>query len=115
MLRLFQGRFVVHEGGNPSSFRNVSEEEHVSDGTGLYHIRGSNEFNTRAVQVTRERVGGWREAGRGSTRTRASKQESCCRLSRARRLAALCLPICRWTTRCRASVLTCLRPQSSRG
>jgi hypothetical protein len=62
MLRLFQGRFIVHEGGNPSSFRNVSEEEHVSDGTGLYHIRGSNEFNTRAVQVGRER--GW-EGGRG--------------------------------------------------
>jgi hypothetical protein len=23
----------------------------VSDGTGLYHIRGSNEYDTRAVQV----------------------------------------------------------------
>lgn len=51
MLRLFQGKFVVHEGGNPSSFKNVTEEAHVSDGTGLYHIRGSNEYNTRAVQV----------------------------------------------------------------
>ncbi len=51
MLRLFQGKFVVHEGGNPSSFRNVSEEVTVSDGTGLYHIRGTNEFNIRAVQV----------------------------------------------------------------
>ena len=57
MLRLFQGKFVVHEGGNPSSFRNVSEEKHVSDGTGLYHIRGSNEYNTRAVQVCNLRWG----------------------------------------------------------
>lgn len=54
MLSLFQGKFVVHEGGNPSSFRNVSEEVTVSDGTGLYHIRGSNEFNTRAVQVEKK-------------------------------------------------------------
>jgi len=51
MLRLFHGKFVVHEGGNPSSFRNVREKVKASDGTGLYHISGSNEFNTRAVQV----------------------------------------------------------------
>ena len=41
----------MHEGGNPSSFKNVTEDVTISDGTGLYHIRGSNEFNTRAVQV----------------------------------------------------------------
>jgi len=45
---------VVHEGGNPSSFRNVSEVVEVSDGTGLFHIRGSNAFNTRAVQVDKK-------------------------------------------------------------
>ena len=42
---------LVHEGGNPSSFKNVTEDVTISDGTGLYHIRGSNAFNTRAVQV----------------------------------------------------------------
>uniref|UniRef100_A0A7S4KLT6 HP domain-containing protein n=1 Tax=Guillardia theta TaxID=55529 RepID=A0A7S4KLT6_GUITH len=51
LLRLFKGKFIVHEGGNPSGFRNAQEELKVSDGTGLYHIRGTNELNTRAVQV----------------------------------------------------------------
>ena len=51
MLRLFQGKFVVHQGGHPSSFHNVSKKVTVSDGTGLYHIQGTNEFDTRAVQV----------------------------------------------------------------
>jgi hypothetical protein len=51
MLCLFDGKFVVHEGGNPSSFRNVRQKTKLSDGTGLYHISGSNEWNTRAVQV----------------------------------------------------------------
>jgi hypothetical protein len=37
MLRLFAGKFIVHHGGNPSSFHNVKEEVKVSDGTGLYH------------------------------------------------------------------------------
>jgi hypothetical protein len=51
MLRLFQGKFVVHAGGNPSSFHNMSKQVTVSGGTGLYHIQGTNEFDTRAVQV----------------------------------------------------------------
>lgn len=51
-LSLFKGKMVVHEGGVPSAFKNRNETSNVSvDGIGLYHVRGTNDINTRGVQV----------------------------------------------------------------
>lgn len=45
----------IHEGGVGTGFKNASEEDKAdkydTDGTRLFHIRGTNDFNTRAVQV----------------------------------------------------------------
>lgn len=51
-LALFKGKMVVHQGGLASGFKNSSEVDTFdNDGVSLFHIKGSNEFNTRAVQV----------------------------------------------------------------
>jgi hypothetical protein len=43
---------VIHEGGIGSGFKNRDEaDSYDTDGTRLFHIRGTNDFNTRAVQV----------------------------------------------------------------
>jgi len=45
----------IHEGGIGSGFKNRNEEDkYDTDGTRLFHIRGTNDFNTRAVQVREE-------------------------------------------------------------
>jgi hypothetical protein len=42
----------IHEGGIGSGFTNRQEaDKYDTDGTRLFHIRGTNDFNTRAVQV----------------------------------------------------------------
>ena len=51
-LLVFKGRMVVHSGGRASGFKNRFEEDSYDvDGTRLFHVRGTNEFDTRAVQV----------------------------------------------------------------
>ena len=51
-LLIFKGRMVVHAGGKASGFKNRADSDSYDvDGTRLFHIRGTNEFNTRAVQV----------------------------------------------------------------
>lgn len=51
-LRLFKGKMVVHSGGVASGFKNKSEKDTSTQSeVGLYHIRGTNDLNTRAVQV----------------------------------------------------------------
>lgn len=51
-LALFKGRMIVHEGGVASGFKNVKAEDTFdTDGVSLFHVKGSNQFNTRAVQV----------------------------------------------------------------
>lgn len=43
---------VVHQGGVASGFKNRAEVDTFdTDGISLFHIKGSNEYNTRAVQV----------------------------------------------------------------
>ena len=43
---------VVYSGGRASSFKNRADQDSYDiDGTRLFHVRGTNEFNTRAVQV----------------------------------------------------------------
>ncbi len=51
-LALFKGKMIVHEGGVASGFKNVKAEDTFdTDGISLFHVKGSNEYNTRAVQV----------------------------------------------------------------
>lgn len=51
-LTMFKGRMIVHHGGVASGFKSMNESDTFdTDGISLFHVRGSNEFNTRAVQV----------------------------------------------------------------
>ena len=51
-LLVFRGRMVVHSGGRASGFTNrFDSDSYDVDGTRLFHVRGTNEFDTRAVQV----------------------------------------------------------------
>jgi villin 1/advillin len=51
-LSMFKGKMIVHEGGVASGFKNRADEDSFdTDGISLFHVRGSNEYNTRAVQV----------------------------------------------------------------
>ena len=51
-LLVFKGKMVVHSGGRASSFKNrMDQDSYDVDGTRLFHVRGTNEFDTRAVQV----------------------------------------------------------------
>lgn len=46
------GGMVVHEGGRASGFKNTEEQDsYDTDGTRLFQIRGTNDYNTRAIQV----------------------------------------------------------------
>jgi hypothetical protein len=50
---LFRGRMIVHAGGKASGFKNRADtDSYDSDGIGLFHIKGTNEINTYAVQVS---------------------------------------------------------------
>jgi hypothetical protein len=49
---LFKGKMVIHDGGKASGFKNSKQEdESDDDGVSLFHVRGTNARNTRAVQV----------------------------------------------------------------
>jgi len=51
-LRLFKGRMVIHSGGAASGFKNINDKDsYDTDGISLFHVRGTNDLNTRAVQV----------------------------------------------------------------
>ena len=51
-LLVFKGKMVVHSGGRASGFKNRADSDSYDvDGTRLFHVRGTNEFDTRAVQV----------------------------------------------------------------
>jgi len=53
-LTLFKGKMVVHNGGYASAFKNKKETDTTVDAnaTRLYHIKGTNAFNTKAVEVS---------------------------------------------------------------
>eukprot|EP01006_Ploeotia_vitrea_P014078 TRINITY_DN3738_c0_g1_i1.p1 TRINITY_DN3738_c0_g1~~TRINITY_DN3738_c0_g1_i1.p1 ORF type:complete len:837 (-),score=586.38 TRINITY_DN3738_c0_g1_i1:115-2625(-) len=54
-LALFKGRMIVHQGGCASGFANVNDvDSYDTDGVSLFHVRGTNALNTRAVQVEEE-------------------------------------------------------------
>jgi len=51
-VRCFHGKMIIHSGGKASGFRNRADSDsYDKDGTALFHIRGTDEKNTRAVQV----------------------------------------------------------------
>ncbi len=51
-VRIFKGKMVIHSGGKGSGFKNRQEmDEADTDGISLFHVRGTNEYDTRAVQV----------------------------------------------------------------
>jgi hypothetical protein len=51
-MKIFQNKLVIHAGGIGSGFKNVDQaDEYDTDGVRLFHVRGSNDWNTRAVQV----------------------------------------------------------------
>ena len=51
-LLVFRDRLVIHSGGKASGFKNRADTDSYDvDGTRLFHVRGTNEFDTRAVQV----------------------------------------------------------------
>lgn len=51
-MKIFEKSLVIHAGGIGSGFKNVDQaDEYDTDGVRLFHVRGTNEWNTRAVQV----------------------------------------------------------------
>ena len=51
-LLVFRGRMVVHSGGRASGFKNRADQDSYDvDGTRLFHVRGTDAINCRAVQV----------------------------------------------------------------
>ncbi|XP_043235467.1 gelsolin, cytoplasmic-like isoform X3 [Amphibalanus amphitrite] len=51
-LMLFKGKMIVFMGGHASGFKNVHDHDtYDADGTRMFHVRGTCEADTRAVQV----------------------------------------------------------------
>ena len=49
---LFKGKMIVRAGGKASSFRNRQDaDSYDMDGISLFHVRGTDQYDTRAVQV----------------------------------------------------------------
>eukprot|EP00049_Salpingoeca_infusionum_P017156 m.351941 g.351941 ORF g.351941 m.351941 type:complete len:836 (+) comp16405_c0_seq1:595-3102(+) len=49
------GGMVVHEGGHASGWKNVQDtDSYDTDGTRLFQVRGTNDWNVRAIQVDEE-------------------------------------------------------------
>jgi len=49
-LCLFKGKMVIHDGGYASGFANRKIEDVKADPVALYHIHGTNDVNTHAIQ-----------------------------------------------------------------
>ena len=48
----FKGKMVVHSGGTASAFKNRQDSDSYDvDGVSLFHVRGVDQYDTRAVQV----------------------------------------------------------------
>jgi len=51
-LTLFKGKMIIHSGGKASAFKNKGDvDSYATDDVNLYHIKGTNPLDTRAVQV----------------------------------------------------------------
>ncbi|KAG8192852.1 hypothetical protein JTE90_014629 [Oedothorax gibbosus] len=52
-LRIFQGKLVILMGGHASGFKNIHDyDDFDTDGTRLFQVRGTNDYNTRAEQLS---------------------------------------------------------------
>merc|ERR1719473_2402686 len=61
-LTVFKGSMVIHSGGTASGFKNKADaDSYDNDGVNLFHVKGTNALNTRAVQV--EEVAGSLNSG----------------------------------------------------
>lgn len=49
--QLFSGRMIIHQGGRPSGFKNVTEYCATETAEHLYHIKGTTALNTCGVEV----------------------------------------------------------------
>jgi hypothetical protein len=50
--QLFQGSLIIHKGGRASGFKNRADVDSTdTDGTALFHVRGTQPMNTCGVQV----------------------------------------------------------------
>jgi advillin len=50
--QLFQGSLIIHKGGRASGFKNRSDADSTdTDGTALFHVRGTQPMNTCGIQV----------------------------------------------------------------
>jgi len=51
-VKIFKGKMVIHSGGKASGFKNRADaDSYDADGVSLFHVRGTNDADTRAVQV----------------------------------------------------------------
>eukprot|EP00003_Mantamonas_plastica_P001333 TRINITY_DN1095_c0_g5_i1.p1 TRINITY_DN1095_c0_g5~~TRINITY_DN1095_c0_g5_i1.p1 ORF type:complete len:833 (-),score=276.14 TRINITY_DN1095_c0_g5_i1:45-2471(-) len=51
-LEMFRGKMIVHQGGKASAFANSNDtDSYDTDGISLFHVKGTNEYDTRAIQV----------------------------------------------------------------
>jgi hypothetical protein len=51
-LTIFKGKMIIYSGGTASAFKNKSDaDSYDTDGTSLFHVKGTNANNTRAVQI----------------------------------------------------------------
>jgi len=51
-LALFKGKLIIRSGGKASGFKNRNDaDSYNTSGTALFSVRGSNQFNTRGVEV----------------------------------------------------------------
>lgn len=51
-LRIFKGKMIIFMGGHASGFKNIHDHDSYDvDGTRLFRVRGTSEFNVRAEQV----------------------------------------------------------------
>jgi villin 1/advillin len=51
-VSLFKGKLIIRSGGKASGFKNKNDHDtYNTSGTSLFSVRGSNQFNTRAVEV----------------------------------------------------------------
>jgi hypothetical protein len=50
--QLFQGSLIIHKGGRASGFKNRSDADSTdTDGTALFHVKGTQPMNTCGIQV----------------------------------------------------------------
>jgi hypothetical protein len=50
-LGLFKGKFIIHRGGHASGFKNSTEKTSTAAANRLFHVKGTTELNTKAVEV----------------------------------------------------------------